>query len=420
MKTTKKEVQLIVVLCVVYFFCQISRSDFSATFVDMIPATGFTKEQVGLAVTAGYISYAVGMFINSLVVEKGNPKFMVALAMFGCSITHLGIRLFPVLPVIITLWTINGYLQSMIWPCVMKLFNLNLTKETRVRAMSIVSLAQHAGSLSCYLIVPLGLAIGGWRCVMLMTSSALLALGFAWVFMKFVANATEEEAAIEKPEACKLNFSFFVKTNLITFLFLGVLIGMVRDGITTWAPVYYTESFSVTAVQATLLAALIPASKILAYGVGPTISKKFPDMRKSLTICYCCALACTCGLFVAHQAGAIFLAVVLMAALLCFNGSAGIMYVIVLPVRYSVTGRSVSVGGFVDCAFYVGASLAAYIFAWISKVGGWSSVIIAWGACCLLALLIVRMQKNLLPKEENLPTLKKQLEEQATKGKCCH
>ncbi len=33
----KKEIKLVVILSIVYFFCQISQSDLSAVFVDLIP-----------------------------------------------------------------------------------------------------------------------------------------------------------------------------------------------------------------------------------------------------------------------------------------------------------------------------------------------------------------------------------------------
>ena len=64
------------------------------------------------------------------------------------------------------------------------------------------------------------------------------------------------------------------------------MFGMIRDGITTWAPVYYNESFAMTQTTAVLLTAMLPASKILAYVLNPILSKHIPNMRKMLCTAY--------------------------------------------------------------------------------------------------------------------------------------
>ena len=38
--------------------------------VDLLPDLGIAKDAMGLAITAGYIAYAVGMSINSLLTDR--------------------------------------------------------------------------------------------------------------------------------------------------------------------------------------------------------------------------------------------------------------------------------------------------------------------------------------------------------------
>ena len=84
---------------------------------------------MGLAITAGYIAYAAGMSVNSLLTDRTNPRWMICAAMFCCAATHLGIRLLPYLPVMIVLWCINGYVQSAAWPSIVRLTADNLPAE---------------------------------------------------------------------------------------------------------------------------------------------------------------------------------------------------------------------------------------------------------------------------------------------------
>lgn len=176
----KKHWKLVILSGILYFVCQICRTDLSACMVDLLPDLGIAKDAMGLAITAGYIAYAVGMSINSLLTDRTNPRLMICAAMFCCAATHLGIRLLPYLPVMIVLWCINGYAQSAVWPSLVRLTADNLPAEQQESALRIVSLFQHAGSLSCFLIVPAELALGGWRMAMTVTAAACLTLGFVW------------------------------------------------------------------------------------------------------------------------------------------------------------------------------------------------------------------------------------------------
>ena len=185
----RNEVKLVVFSSILYFVCQVSRTDLSASLVDLITDLQLSKELISIALTAGYISYACGMLVNSLLVDRRNPQLMICVALFSSAIVHIGIRLCPSLPVITVLWCISSFLQSVIWPSLMKLVEANIAPAYRASAMNLASVAQHAGALSCYLIVPVGLNLGGWRAVMMITASACLACGFACTFARFLKNA---------------------------------------------------------------------------------------------------------------------------------------------------------------------------------------------------------------------------------------
>ena len=146
----KEHWKLVILSGILYFVCQICRTDLSACMVDLLPDLGIAKDAIGLAITAGYIVYAVGMSVNSLLTDRTNPRLMICAAMFCCTATHLGIRLLPYLPVMIGLWCINSYAQSAVWPSIVRLTADNLPAEQQESALRIVSLFQHAGSLSCF------------------------------------------------------------------------------------------------------------------------------------------------------------------------------------------------------------------------------------------------------------------------------
>lgn len=393
----KKHWKLVILSGILYFFCQICRTDLSACMVDLLPDLGIAKDAMGLAITAGYIAYAVGMSINSLLTDRTNPRLMICAAMFCCAATHLGIRLLPYLPVMIVLWCINGYAQSAVWPSLVRLTADNLPAEQQESALRIVSLFQHAGSLSCFLIVPAELALGGWRTAMSVTAAACLTLGFVWFLMRELCTAPQT-AQTQKNQAAKLNWQFFRRGRLFYFMGVACLTGMIRDGLTSWAPVYFSEEFSLNATLSLILSAVLPAAKILALAVHPAVQKKIPKTRTQLIVFYVGCAAAACIVLLANLAGWTLAAAGFMAVMLCLMVCTDLSFTISIPIQFGSVGRSATVSGILDCMLYLGAAISSYLFALLAQWGGWTATIVSWIVIPLIAIGILLSRKNLEPE----------------------
>lgn len=393
----KKHWKLVILSGILYFVCQICRTDLSACMVDLLPDLGIAKDAMGLAITAGYIAYAVGMSINSLLTDRTNPRLMICAAMFYCAATHLGIRLLPYLPVMIVLWCINGYAQSAVWPSLVRLTADNLPAEQQESALRIVSLFQHAGSLSCFLIVPAELALGGWRTAMSVTAAACLTLGFVWFLMRDLRTASQTTQT-QKNQAAKLNWQFFRRGRLFYFMGVACLTGMIRDGLTSWAPVYFSEEFSLNATLSLILSAVLPAAKILALAVHPAVQKKVPKTRTQLIVFYVGCAAAACIVLLANFAGWTLAAAGFMAVMLCLMVCTDLSFTISIPIQFGSVGRSATVSGILDCMLYLGAAISSYLFALLAQWGGWTATIVSWIVIPLIAIGILLSRKNLEPE----------------------
>lgn len=393
----KKHWKLVILSGILYFVCQICRTDLSACMVDLLPDLGIAKDAMGLAITAGYIAYAVGMSINSLLTDRTNPRLMICAAMFCCAATHLGIRLLPYLPVMIVLWCINGYAQSAVWPSIVRLTADNLPAEQQESALRIVSLFQHAGSLSCFLIVPAELALGGWRTAMSVTAAACLTLGFVWFLMRDLRTASQT-MQMQKKRAAKLNWQFFRRGKLLYFMGAACLTGMIRDGLTSWAPVYFSEEFSLNATLSLILSAVLPAAKILALAVHPAVQKKVPKTRTQLIVFYVGCAAAACIVLLANFAGWTLAAAGFMAVMLCLMVCTDLSFTISIPIQFGSVGRSATVSGILDCMLYLGAAISSYLFALLAQWGGWTATIVSWIVIPLIAIGILLSRKNLEPE----------------------
>lgn len=402
LENNKRNRTLVILFGFIYFMCQICRTDLSAVLVELAPALNVSNSTIGIAVTLGYISYAIGMFVNSMIIDRINTKTALAIGMFGCALTHIGIRIFPYLPVIFVLWFANGYIQSLMWPSVMQLTAANLPLEKQEGALSVVCVFQQIGSLVCYLVAPLGLTWGGWRTVMLMTAVACLTMGFIWSFSArmFKSPTGEQKKNNDTPqEVYPVNWAFIVKTNLIPILFLGIVCGMLRDGISTWTPNLLNEAFNIDTKASIALTAALTLAKILSYSVNPFLVKWIPDLKKYSFALYaiCCGLCIL--LILTYRTGLAIPMLILLALLLLINGCLGINYVITIPLAFTRFGRSATVSGVLDSMFYVGSALASWLFAFIAERGGWDATIISWIVISAACLVIVLKQKQFGPPE---------------------
>ena len=402
----KKHWKLVILSGVLYFVCQICRTDLSACMVDLLPDLGIAKDAMGLAITAGYIAYAVGMSINSLLTDRTNPRLMICAAMFCCAAAHLGIRLLPHLPVMIVLWCINGYAQSAVWPSIVRLTADNLPAERQEGALRIISLFQHAGSLSCYLIVPAELALGGWRTAMTVTAAACLTLGLVWALMRELCTAPQT-AETQKHQAAKLNWQFFRRGKLFYFMGVACLTGMIRDGLTSWAPVYFSEEFSLNATLSLILSAVLPAAKILALAVHPAVQKKVPKTRTQLIVFYAGCAAAAGIVLLANLAGWTLAAAGFMAVMLCLMVCTDLSFTISIPIQFGSVGRGATVSGILDCMLYLGAAISSYLFALLAQWGGWTATIVSWFVIPVAAIMILLSRKDLEPETAALDASEK-------------
>lgn len=144
---------------------------------------------------------------------------------------------------------------------------------------------------------------------------------------------------------------------------------MIRDGLTTWAPVYFSDEFSLNATLSMILSAVFPAAKILALAVHPAIRKKVSSTRTQLIVFYAgCAAAAGIGLL-ANFAGWTLAAAGFMAAMLCLMVCTDLPFTISIPLQFGAAGRSATVSGILDlCSMWARQSVCtARAIGWMNR-----------------------------------------------------
>ena len=168
---------------------------------------------------------------------------------------------------------------------------------------------------------------------------------------------------------------------------------MLRDGITTWMPVYMSETFGMSNAKSILSAAALPLFSVFSV----LLASLLLDCLKSEVF----TAACLFGL--GALAGAAMLAAfdslpvfcILMMTLItgCAHGI-NLMLISRVPRHFTRYGKVSSVSGILNSATYVGSSLSTYGFGAVAEQAGWMQVVIIWIAVCAAGMCVMFLARK--------------------------
>ncbi len=76
---------------------------------------GYSKTAMGGVMTALLVAYAAGQFINGQLGDKFGARRLITLGILGSALLNIAFGFSPGITVMIAIWALNGYFQSMGW-----------------------------------------------------------------------------------------------------------------------------------------------------------------------------------------------------------------------------------------------------------------------------------------------------------------
>jgi len=172
-----------------------------------------------------------------------------------------------------------------------------------------------------------------------------------------------------------------------------ILMGALRDGVTTWMPTYIGETYNLGTGVATLTGVAMPLFGIACQQLASLLYKKMNGSPlPTAVVLTVLAVASTALLIFTTGKSAVFS--VLGAALLTGSMHGTNMTLIsFLPSHFRNTGFVSTISGVLNACVYIGSALSTYGFAAMSESAGWSATILLWLGlaigCCLICLFCI-------------------------------
>ena len=392
--------KLLTVLCpLIYFASYLTRKNYGVIMTAIIENEGMPDDVAGLIETLALISYGVGQVISGVLGDKFKPQNIIVC---GLATTIACNTLMPLCPnnyLRETVWFVNGFAQSMLWPPLVRIMAETMDPKTYSRVCANVNVAGIGGTIFLYLSYPLIwqklFSAAGWRATFF--SSAIICgiilavwvCGFRAIRSDERIRFTGKKAATDEADNRKKLSAGIILGSGFLFIALGIVLpGMLRDGITDWDPKMIADTFGITADKAILKAVILPVIGVISLKLVGYINEKYvKDEVRGAGISFIMALACLTVLYFFHDKNE-YLTLALSAVCVGLMHAINFFLICIVPLTFEKYGVVSTMSGVIHSLTYVGSAAALYGFGFISETtnNNWRIVIAVWLAIAALGV----------------------------------
>ena len=392
-------------LCfLVYFSTYLGRLNYSASLAEMLRVENMDKGAAGLIGTLFFLSYGMGQLVSGFLGDYLDGRKMIGTGLVVAAVCNLTMSRMSSPLVMSAIWCVNGFGQSLIWSPLLRLLSENLEGEARRKACLFINGSVPLGTMCAYGMSALCLKITGWRGAFVTPGIWLLVLSVIWLVginrvglssrgkdvKRNVESRNEaEETKDSAREVATGNATEVEKKQSVwrqilwgsgLWLLFPVLCiqGALKDGVTTWVPVYLEESHGLGAIAAVLGTMIIPMCNLLGVSAASFVTRRMGDDEVRVAqLFYGISFGALLVLWLGGDRSGVLALALLAISTTCMM-AVNTMLISVLPARYGKIGKTSGVSGILNSCVYAGSSASTYGIGALSASAGWKITILIW------------------------------------------
>lgn len=377
------------ILTLVYFASYVTRINFAATLVAIQSDTGHANIVLSFVLVGMSITYGLGQIINGRLGDIVNPKKLILCGLIAATVVNLIFPLFSSsVPMMVILWTINGFAQAMMWPPMVKILVANCDDKMYGYSVVRITWGSAFGTILVYLVAPLLISLIGWKAVFIFSAAIGVVATLSWAAMmsrvSLEDNNSDDVTLIKEKKGFKLpSIAVFP----LIFAALGIIFqGMLRDGISNWMPSYIKGVFKLGDEASILITVILSIFTVVSISFARWFYEKFFTNEV-----FCAAVIFGAAAFFSLVMFFLFdgyVAILMMALISACMHSVNLMLISYLPKRFKKYGNISTISGIVNSCTYVGAAISTYGIAFLSGLIGWQYTVSVWCGVALLGVLV--------------------------------
>lgn len=379
------------VLCyVAYVAIYAARLNLSMASPAMIAGGVLTEVQYGFIGSAFFVTYACGRLLNGMIGDRTAPWIMISFGLLMTGIANLLIGTLPAYWLILGLWCVNAYAQSMLWSSLLRCMTGLYGKQTADKKVPILVSSVSVGNIAGIVLCTAMVDHFGIRAAFLVPGglTVLLGLTTAWVL----------STVPEGPKPAKQNFPVaeFIRDKQIRGMLLPALFhGVIKDNIGNWMAYYFVVRYAIDLESSALFVLLIPTVGMVGRLVYPLCYRL--SGRRENRISVLCFIACAllAGVLCLNP-GVPLVAAVCLSLIYALVSMINTSILSMFPLRFAEKNMVSSVSGLADFATYLGAGIGSAVYGFWNKGGDFLPMFLSWVVLCGLSvgLLLIRLPQK--------------------------
>ncbi len=398
--------RILLTLIITYSAFYLCRVNISIALPGIMEEFALSKTMMGGVLSALFIAYAFGQFINGQLGDKIGARKLVTLGIIGSGILNIIFGFSTGITVMIIIWGLNGFFQSMGWAPSVKTVANWFPVRIRGKAGGLLGTSYQAGNAYSWVIAGLVTGLLGWRWAFWIPAIIFMLLGIHYVIR--IRNAPEEVGlpTIEEEENetmegkssgkdHHLGFRFTIKSVLTNVrIWIAALslfcLNIVRYGFISWAPTYMFEVQGAAISTAAFKALAFPLAGIVgAVFAGWASDRIFNSRRGPMAAIMLFLLALFAWIYPQVPGGDWMLSLVILMLIGFMTFGPHVMIVGIIPMDYGTRKAASSATGFIDGWGYIGAALTGVGTGFFVDSFGWGAAFNFWITGAIVAALLM-------------------------------
>lgn len=407
----KWQIKIFILCWIVYASVYFGRVNISVAIPEIQNAFGWSKTQIGMIGSVFFWAYGIGHLINGYIGDKVSSRLYIFAGVILIAVTNIIFGFTSSLIVMIVIWGLNGYFQSMIWGPMIKTLSYWNENKKRGKTATLISTSMVGGYILAWGLVGIIIAKTSWKWAFWSPGIFLMVYAIIWIIgirnhPEDVGFKNPNEKHFKKKneiEDLKSDSTSFWKVINKTKLWYVVVAcaakGIVKESISLWGPMYLMETQGLDLKSTIGLILILPFVNFIGILLAGWLSKKYKNQDQiTIITLFLISILANIGLVKAGGFSAILGLLFLSLSSAMMYGSNTILLGSI-PMKYAKYNKTSSIAGFLDFISYMAAGITVSFTGIIVDRFGWDGVLVLW--ILVISIGIIAMVMNHLKESSN-------------------
>ncbi len=414
--------QIFILLWITYAAFYLGRVNFSVALPGIMAQFGWTRADVGAIGTALFWAYAIGQFINGQLGDKIGARVLIAIGLTASAVVNLFFGFSNAIWIMLILWAVNGYAQSMGWAPTVKTLANWFPPRVRGKMSGRLGTSYILGGALSVVLAGFVAARWGWKATFFVPASFLILAAIHWYLraknspesaglppLEELERGTESAGVIEAESVdVYMGVRYTLKQSIgnprVWVMGWGLFfVNIMRYGFLTWAPTYLFETQGAGIEMAAYKSVIFPIAGALgALFAGWATDRWFQSRRAPVAVVSLLLAGVLCWAYrFVVPTDQWFLGLVVLAAIGFAVFGAHVLIVVAAPMDFGTRKAASSATGFINGWGYIGAGVQALATGMLVDRWGWNAGFAFWIACAFAGAGVMAFLWKYKPRKKS-------------------